>query len=61
MLLPLASLSDVIPLAATTDTIPPFFLFFGRHTFCDVLNDARPKPLQKPHAKLNPKGRPLGY
>jgi hypothetical protein len=61
MLLPLAPLAMVIPFAATTDAIPPFLFFFGGHSLGDILDNARPKPLQEPCTKFNPERRPLGY
>jgi hypothetical protein len=61
MLLPLASLSDVIPLAATADAIAPFLLFFRRHPFANVFDNRRQSRPQAGSSKTQPEGWPLGY
>ena len=51
-----ASLSTVIPFAATADAVTPLLLFLGRHSFRNVDENKRPQARQKPRSKFNPEG-----
>jgi len=51
----------MVPLTAPPNALPPFLLFFWRHSLGDVLDDARHHGSDDPHSKLNPEGRALRY